>query len=131
MVKLYQATSLNNKNMKEKKLIILLAVAVFIACLSANLISNGLINRSLGATSKTVMYNGSNPYFLGNLGIGTNDPSYSLDVLGTFNVSTGSSTFDGGVQGKFYSNDGTAGLTDSCASSTAITIKNGLITACS
>lgn len=42
----------------------------------------------------------------------------------------GSSTASGGIEGRYWSNDGTVGLTSSCAFSTALTVKNGLITAC-
>ena len=68
----------------------------------------------------------------GYVGINDSTPSYYLDVNGTLNV-VGSSTF-AGVQGDFYSGDGTAGMTGTCTASTTngilFTVKNGLITAC-
>lgn len=57
----------------------------------------------------------------GNIGIGNTDPAYTLDV-------------DGAAQATdYYSGDGTQGITATCGgiSVTSITIKDGLITACS
>ena len=57
----------------------------------------------------------------GEIGIGTNNPSasYKLDVNGATRSSD------------YYSGDGTQGATTSCGPSTTITVKDGLITACS
>lgn len=48
---------------------------------------------------------------------------YQLQVTGTSTMATST--------GVWYTNSGTAGYTGSCASTTAITVENGLITACS
>lgn len=115
-----------------------------------------------GSTSKTVMYNGSNPYFYsGNLGIGTTEPAYKLDINGTLRVS-GASLFSstlvfsdnigiGTSTVSYYnlmtdtqseiwlgsttvqnlsSSDGSSGVTKTCSTTAAITVKNGLVTSC-
>jgi len=59
----------------------------------------------------------------GNVGIGTSTPISTLEVIGTANASI----IKGG---DYYSGDGTQGFTGSCASTTTLTVKDGLITAC-
>lgn len=56
------------------------------------------------------------------------DTSGNTLIAGTLNVS-GTSTLATST-GVWYSSDATAGLSASCASTTALTVKNGLITAC-
>lgn len=73
----------------KKILFISIILALFLAN-DAILLNIG--SENFGAISKTVMYNGNNPYFLtGNLGIGTASPSYTLDVSGTTRI-TGATT---------------------------------------
>ena len=57
-------------------------------------------------------------YFFRSLGIGKTTPNFKLDVAGTINASG-------------YSTEAGAGLTGSCASSTALTVQDGIIIACS
>ena len=52
------------------------------------------------------------------IGINKNNPTTALDVFGSIKAIS------------YQSSDGTAGLTGSCASTTTLTVKNGLITAC-
>ncbi len=54
-----------------------------------------------------------------NVGIGTTTPNYKLQVVGNFTATN------------YYSGDGTQGMTGSCGSGTTLTVKDGLITACS
>jgi len=92
----------------------------------------GALSGSTAALSSTLTVTGATA-LNGGLTMDTNkfsvaDTSGNTLIAGTLGV-TGTTTLATST-GIWYAADSTAGLTASCASTTALTVKNGLITAC-
>ena len=116
-----------------KKLLLLPLIVLFLVALTGCSEDNlgartsNFLKRSNGVLQSA---NSSDDYAIAGAsgGVATSTATLYADVseemVYMLNVTLSTTT------GIFYSSDGTAGLTSACASTTDLTVKNGLITAC-